>query len=131
MIVSSVPELFGFEVEEAFDLKTDHLGLAFTLDEEKLNKARKGEIGYPAIQQFLTLTLLVEQGLAEEIGNGYAMASDVAVQLDTDTRYQLGLPDPWMGSFRVQTSGTTSSRVFSSYLEFVATGRSRRRLLPD
>ena len=112
MIVSSVPELFGFEVEEAFDLKTDHLGLAFTLDEEKLNKARKGEIGYPAIQQFLTLTLLVEQGLAEEIGNGYAMASDVAVQLDTDTRYQLGLPDPWMGSFRVQTSGTTSSRDF-------------------
>ena len=112
MIVSSITELFGFEVEEAFDIKSDHLGLVFTLDKEKLNKARKGDIGYPAVQQFLTLTLLLEQGLAEEIGNGYAMASDIAVQLDTDIRDQLGLPEPWMGSFRVQTSGTTVSEYF-------------------
>ena len=119
MKVSSISELFGIEVEEAFDLKTDHLGLALTLDEGKLSKARKGDIGYPAIQQFLTLTLLAEQGLAEEIGNGYAMASDVAVQLDTDTRNQLGLPDPWIGSFRLQTSGTTGSEYFNVSLSLL------------
>ena len=59
-----VSEFFGFGKEQAFELKTDDDGLALTLPNLQWEKALRGDIGYPAIQQLLTLKLLEEQGLA-------------------------------------------------------------------
>ena len=102
--------------DKGFTLTSDSEGVALVLDSAAFRHAKRGSANNRALIQFATLRILEEQGLAEEIGNGYHIPSEAAVQLDREVREQLGLPEPWQGSLRINASGTTFERRFSFYI---------------
>ncbi|MCX2830430.1 DEAD/DEAH box helicase [Microbulbifer thermotolerans] len=63
--------------------------------------------------QIVTLKMLQEQGVAEEIPNGYRMDADAIVALDEEHVELLQLPGRFTGSFKTQISGHTRKSSFS------------------
>lgn len=105
-------DLFNSNIDEALEVRSDSTGVALVLEKAKLAEARKGKCGETVLMQLATLRSLEEQDLAEEIGNGYLIPTEIAVQLDEDVREQLGLPPPWVGYFRLTTESKTSKPDF-------------------
>lgn len=106
-------DLFSPNNQEMLEVRSDSTGVALVLEKAKLADARKGKCGDIVLMQLATLRSLEEQDLAEEIGNGYIIPTEVAVQLDEEVRKQLGLPPPWVGFFRLAAEGTTNSPSFN------------------
>ena len=105
-------DLLSLNKDEALEVRSDSTGVALVLEKARLAEARKGKCGEVVLMQLATLRSLEEQDLAEEIGNGYIIPTEVAVQLDAEVRDQLGLPSPWVGFFRLTTEGTTNTSGF-------------------
>ena len=105
-----------FDREEGFSLAADSDGIGLVLLADEFRRAKKGSADGRTLIQLATLRILEEQGLAEEIGNGFHIPSEAAVQLDSEIREQLGLPEAWKGFFRVNAAGSTFEERFTFYL---------------
>lgn len=101
------------ESEKHFILVADSDGLNFILSPEDLGKCRNGECDSWLLHQYVHLRMLEEQGLAEEIANGFCIPSEYAAAIDDDTQYLLGFPPRFVGSFCVRVNGQTSHSSFS------------------
>ena len=97
----------------------DSQGVGIELPENIINEARQGIGDELVLYQYMVFQMLLEEGLAEEIKNGIYLESNNAVRLDSDNRNILTLPDPWIGSFRVQLYSTTLSTDFRIQLLLV------------
>ena len=101
------------EKENPFSIKADSGGVGLTLSNGSVNDLERGRFGEVGQIQVARLRGLEEQGLAEEIGNGFYIESSVAIQLDQEARELLGLPQPWPGFFRLWADGHTAAEGFS------------------
>ena len=95
-----------------FALGTDSRGLIFHLPAEEFDACRTGSGSEWTLHQFVCLKMLEEQGAAEEIRNGFAIASDIAVTLETEIVELLELPARFPGSFVTKTRGQTWKENF-------------------
>jgi SNF2 family DNA or RNA helicase/HJR/Mrr/RecB family endonuclease len=94
----------------------DSQGIGIELPENVINEARRGNGDELVLYQYMVFQMLLEEGFAEEIKNGIYLESNNAVRLDFETRTLLTLPDPWIGSFRIQLYATTLSTDFRLHL---------------
>jgi len=97
----------------------DSQGIGIELPENVINEARRGNGNELVLYQYMVFQMLLEEGFAEEIKNGIYLESNNAVRLDFENRSLLSLPDPWVGSFRVQLYATTQSTGFRLQLLLV------------
>ena len=95
-----------------FALGTDSHGLIFHLSPEDFDACKTGSGGGWTLHQFVCLKMLEEQGAAEQIRNGFAVASDIAVALDAEIVELLELPARFPGSFVIRTRGQTWKENF-------------------
>jgi SNF2 family DNA or RNA helicase len=91
-------------------------GIQFSLPQALWEKVVQKKTGTNLLHQFIALQMLVEEGMAEQIENGFFLVSDKAVLLDEHTRYLLDLPPPWPGGMNLDISGHTQSSQFSVLL---------------
>jgi len=68
------------------------------------------------MHQYIALQMLVEEGNAFQIENGFLLPSSSAVLLDHHTRFLLDLPNPWPGIFNIEIEGHTQSQRFNATL---------------
>lgn len=97
----------------------DSQGLGLELPESVLKQARKGQGHELVLYQYIIFQMLLEEGLGEEIKNGVHLPSENAVRLDSETRNILNLPEPWPGSFRLQTHSISAKTDFRLQLELL------------
>ncbi|HHC24318.1 MAG TPA: hypothetical protein ENK58_02720, partial [Desulfobacterales bacterium] len=97
----------------------DSQGLGLELPESVLKQARKGQGHELVLYQYIIFQMLLEEGLGEEIKNGVYLPSENAVRLDSETRNILNLPEPWPGSFRLQTHSISTGTDFRLQLELL------------
>jgi len=72
-------------------------GISFIVNLNDLELLNQGK-GAPTLKlQFIALKMLLEEGLASEIRNGFHLTSEVVVALDDDNAEILNLPSqiPW------------------------------------
>ncbi|WP_252176404.1 SNF2-related protein [Endozoicomonas sp. 4G] len=101
------------EKQESYSFKADFEGLNFYTTAEIYQKIEAGRAEGWITYQHIALNMLVEQGNAEKIPNGYIVPSEVAVYLDEDTRSLLQLPKFWSGHSKADIKGKTSNTTFA------------------
>lgn len=97
---------------EQFSCVADTDGISLVIDPSVLQKVKAGKSSQLLTHQYVHLKMLAEEGLAEPIANGFFIESPLAVQLDEDTRYLLGLPEVFLGSYQVRIDGLASQDSF-------------------
>ncbi|MEM6639964.1 MAG: hypothetical protein AAF610_08680, partial [Pseudomonadota bacterium] len=95
-----------------FQLKTDSHGLLLYLPEKEFEAAKRRQHSELSFIQFVTLRDLCEQGLADELPNGFAIGTQAAIQFDAEIRQSLALPMPWTGIFRAKAKSNTTDPAF-------------------
>lgn len=95
--------------EEPFQIISDVEGVNFVIDPIRLKALQSHEIH----SQYVLLQMLVEQGCAERIPNGFIIPTKEAVLLDEAFRELLGLPPVWNGCLRADVKGHTPTSAFS------------------
>ncbi|MCK5716243.1 MAG: restriction endonuclease, partial [Thiomargarita sp.] len=100
------------KTEPVIKFRVDCQELVLFTDCAHFTKLEQGQGGELALAQFVHLKMLVEQGLAEPISNGFVITSENAVRLESDLRFLFGLPSPWSGSMELMTESNTSSTSF-------------------
>ncbi len=109
----------------AFSLATDSSGVIFYLPGENFENCRKGAGDRLVLHQFIYLKMLEEQGVAEEIKNGFRVPSDVAAALEQEVVETLGLPKRFPGSFITRVRGQSWKENFS--VEMIPVTQSGRK----
>ncbi len=95
----------------------DNEGLNFHVKPSITAKISKNEADSGLTLQHIALNMLVEQGRAEIIPNGFIVPTDVAVNLDKATQHLLDLPPQWTGSIKADIKGVTGRADFSVSLK--------------
>lgn len=115
--MSSLESTRGMESSDspssAFSFATDSYGVIFFLPSGDFDNCRKGEGDSPVLHQFVCLKMLEEQGMAEEIKNGFRVPSDVAVALEDGVAEILGLSKRFPGNFITRVRGQSWKENFS------------------
>ena len=91
----------------------DFEGINFVFSRDQFEKITANTADDFSLSQYIALRMLVEQGDAKELANGFMVPSEVAVQLDDDTRMLLELPDVWKGTIHADIKGKTGRSTFS------------------
>ncbi len=107
------PNALRFEVQADFD------GLLLSLPKECYQQCVSGEGNNWLRHQYIALKQLEEEGVSEEIANGFVVPSDIAVRLDEDSRFLLGVPSHVEGSFIANMQGITTRSDFAINLSVV------------
>lgn len=110
--------------KEKYRVDADLEGLNFSITPELSGQIARGETGNWITHQHIALSMLVEQGDAEIIPNGFIVPTEVAVKLDKDTRELLGLPPQWQGRIKADVRGVTSASGFAVNLSVETANRS-------
>ncbi len=105
--------------KQLFEISSDSDGLLLTLPNDLFEQCNKGQGDPDRLNQFIHLQMLQEQGLAEQIANGFLIETDDAVRLEDALRRLLQIPDPWPGKFELDVSGHTTSANFQLELILV------------
>lgn len=95
----------------------DFQGANFVCTKEQLSVIKLGKADDLITQQHILLCMLVEEGNAFEILNGFCVPSDIVVSLDQDSRELLELPEVWTGSIKSDFKGTTGRTSFEVDVE--------------
>jgi SNF2 family DNA or RNA helicase len=117
-MLGKIKKLINRSVEEPrFAVEPHQYGVRFVCD--SLEECRSG--GAPEIlqMQYIALRMLVEQGVASEMHDGFELLSEDVVGLDEPDRLLLGLPKPWHGEFRVDFKGVSTHPSFEIQAELV------------
>ena len=99
--------------KEKHRFEADIEGLNFFTTPALAGRIARGEAGNWITHQHIALSMLVEQGDAEVIPNGFIVSTEVAVQLDGDTRTLLELPPQWQGQIKADVKGETRASGFA------------------
>jgi len=91
----------------------DTEGVNFFVSPETTSKIYEGSAELWVTNQHIALRMLVEQGDAEPIPNGFIVPSDVMVNLDTMTRELLTMPRVWDGALKADIKGNTRKSSFA------------------
>ena len=102
---------------ENYHFEADFEGLNFSTTTANSEKIPTGEADVWITHQHIALTMLVEQGDAEKIPNGFIVPTEIAVQLDEEHRELLGLPEQWQGHIQADIKGVTSGSNFGVNLK--------------
>lgn len=98
------------EAEFRYSPDPDGLNFVYGGDPHALNHEDSHQL---ARLQRVTLGMLVEQGLAERIANGFSVPSNTVCRLDRQECRILRLPERFPGSYRLSTEGRTVSADFT------------------
>lgn len=104
-----------FNVAESgakFAYEVDDESVDFHCPEYQFNKIKNGQADEFVTAQFVALQMLVEEGNAEPIPNGFIVPHETVVSLDDDVHQLLQLPERWEHSAKVDIKGTTSGDAF-------------------
>lgn len=99
--------------KEKYRFEADIEGLNFFTPPVLAGRIARGEAGNWVTHQYIALSMLVEQGDAETIPNGFIVPTEVVVQLDEDTRELLELPPQWQGQIKADVKGETRNSGFT------------------
>lgn len=105
------------EKNSSYRWKAFAKGLIFHIDSLVLNEIDKGAADPWIMHQHVALKMLLEQGYAEEIPNGFIVKSEEAVKLDRATQDLLKLPNQWTGKIEADIQGVTGNSSFSISLK--------------
>ena len=100
-------------VNSGFSLVPNNEGIRFVCEPALFRQVQSEEGSPLALHQYVHLTMLAEEGLAEPIANGFFMESSVAVQLNDEVHNLLDLPGRFHGTFQVRVSGLANQEKFS------------------
>jgi len=100
----------------AFSVFADLEGLNLFVEHALLQECENGTADLLLLNQYACLQMLVEQGLAERIRNGFVIPCEDAVCLDADIRFLLKLPIPFDGTISAKVDGQTSQAAFTVLL---------------
>ena len=98
--------------QEKYTITPDFEGLNFTTSDQTTRQVATGKAGGWITHQHIALSMLVEQGSAEKIPNGFIVPTEVAVQLDSESQELLELPPTWQGQIQADIKGITSNSSF-------------------
>lgn len=102
----------GADNNERYQYEIDDDGLNYFVSSEITEKISSGQSGLLVTHQHIGLKMLVEQGDAEEIPNGFIISSDIVVNLDKATQELLNLPVSWTGNIKADVKGETGRSNF-------------------
>ena len=97
---------------ERFEQAVDSFGVNFILPVKAFDECKKGTGTGWMLHQYVYLKMLEEQGVAEQIRNGFSVPSSELVRLESDAVTLLELPQRFPGTFSVRVEGETSSDKF-------------------
>lgn len=92
---------------EPLQVQVDSSGLLFFTSPQAMEDLKQGKGSPAALVQLVVLQMLLEQGDAEALPNGYFVESRVAAALDDEQAALLGLPDRNPHSFVADVKGHT------------------------
>src|SRR5690554_159405 len=101
---------------EPLQVQVDSNGLLFFTSPQTIEDLKQGKGSSAALVQLVVLQMLLEQGDAEALPNGYFVESRVAAALDDEQAALLGLPDRNPHSFVADVKGHTRNSGFSVQL---------------
>ncbi|MBT7409853.1 MAG: DEAD/DEAH box helicase family protein [Methylococcales bacterium] len=97
---------------QCYQWKADIEGLNYYVPEKLTRKIKQGDAGLWLTQQHVTLNMLIEEGLAEAIPNGFVVPSQTVVNLDKVTRDLLSLPEQWSGDIQTEIKSAAGKSNF-------------------
>ena len=109
------------KTKDIFKHRTVADGLIFSVSPTVWHNLTKQQGNAHLMHQYVALQMLVEEGLATQVENGFFIHSTSAVLQDCHTRLLLDLPDPWPGNLQVEIDGHTQSQRFNAVLCLEAT----------
>lgn len=112
-----IRRLVGNTEAQRYKKSYDFEGANFVCTQEQVAVINQGKADDLITQQHILLRMLVEEGNAVELPNGFRVPSDVVVSLDQDSRELLELPEVWAGSIKADFKGTTGRTSFSVAVE--------------
>jgi len=104
--------------EQRYNFDVDHEGLNFYLPQNIFDKAEKYNVNELLLQQHMHLKILEEEGLAEPIKNGFAIACEDVVSLDSNAVQLFQLPKRWNGSVSLDIRGNATTGYTNCLLNF-------------
>lgn len=105
-------EVAADDVPVAFDVVPDEDGANFLIDKETFRRLRDGVGNRAAQEQYIVLRMLVEDGVARELPNGFEMSTRDVARLGEEEAEILGLPPKFSGEFVTKVSSHTNSSAF-------------------
>ncbi len=105
-----------------FNVIADSQGIIFYLDKSEFDTLAEGKGGSGKLIQNVVLRMLVEQGFAEELPNGYRLDAGVAAGLDDEQSELLELPPRFAGKFSTSISGHSKKSSFKVQLSVLLDG---------
>ncbi|WP_300433189.1 SNF2-related protein [uncultured Thalassolituus sp.] len=112
-----IRRLVGDAEAQRYRKSYDFQGANFVCTQEQLSVIKLGKADDLITQQHILLRMLVEEGNAFELPNGFRIPSDIVVSLDQDSRELLELPEAWVGSIKADFKGTTGRTIFALDVE--------------
>lgn len=97
----------------SFSLLPDQEGLNLYVEYAKFKACSEGAADLLLLNQYACLQMLVEQGLADTLRNGFVIPSEYAVCLEQDIRKLLMLPPLYEGSITARVEGQSSQAAFN------------------
>lgn len=113
---SLVSNLINSSTNTVFSVLPDSEGLNLFIDPSLLQTCVDGSADIFLLNQYAYLQILVEQGLAETIPNGFIIPCEHAVCLDDDMRQLLKLPKQFDGAITSRIEGQSSQAAFNVQL---------------
>ena len=99
--------------EKRFKLVIDRDGLNFVLPKNEFDQCEKCVGSTWLLHQYVCLQMLEEQGVARRFANGFTVASEDAVLLESDVHSLMELPPQYSGRFETRVEGQTGQSAFS------------------
>lgn len=97
---------------EGFYQAVDSTGVNFYLEQKDFNALQAGSGNTTEKVQLIVLNMMLEQGLAEPIANGFHVTSENISGLDAEQADILCLPPPFQGGFQAEINGRTGNSGF-------------------
>lgn len=124
MVIEALLDRFGTKAPKIF-YTSDSDGLGIELLPEDWTAAIDGKADELTAHRYLTMQLLLEEGLALPIKNGIYMDSENAVRLGIDERALFDLPTEWPYQMVAEVEGRTWESDFRITLALVSVDGSR------
>lgn len=95
-----------------FNYVADSSGINIYTDKSRFDELQSGHGSGLGLMQLVLMQMLQEQGLAEQLPNGFRIMSEAAAALDDEQAQILGLPGRFDGLFETNVTGRTGGSAF-------------------
>lgn len=112
MLKEWINNLIGNKQSLRYRQVIDFEGVSFLFSEHQLAIINQGKADDLITQQHVVLRMLVEEGLGDELPNGFSIPSLSVVNLDQFSRDLLELPVYWEGAIKTDIKGQTGRSSF-------------------